>query len=333
MNYIGSKYSLLDFLTTTIADVTGITQGNDLVFADLFAGTGVVGQTYRSLGFHVIANDIQYYSYVLNRHLLGNTAADADPALLEHLNTLPPAHGFVYENYCPAASGRMYFTDENGGRCDAIRLELNHLLAAGEITENTYYFYLAALINSIDKVANTASVYGAYLKHFKRSALQPLRLEPLPVVDGPVGEAYNRDISELIADIHGEILYLDPPYNSRQYNSNYHVLETIARYDDPQLTGVTGLRAGNDGRSLFCSRRQVEQVFDALIRDADFHFIFLSYNNEGLMTPETIRNIMSRYGEYRLFTRDDYKRFQADTADNRNIAADTTVEYLHCLVR
>ena len=332
MNYIGSKYSLLDFLQTTIEKVTGYKSGKHYVFADLFAGTGVVGQAYREKGCTVIANDIQYYSYVLNKHIVENTS-DVDSSLFDYFNSLEPVEGFVYKNYCEGSgSGRNYFTDENGKKCDAIRMELERLKNEGKISMPTYYFYLASLVNSIDKYANTASVYGAFLKHIKKSAQKTFVLEPLPIVPGVSGTAYNEDINELTKKISGDVLYLDPPYNARQYCTNYHVLETIAKYDNPELSGVTGLREYSEQKSLFCSKRTVAAAFEDLIKNANFKYIFLSYNNEGLMSLDTIKEIMSKYGEYSFYTQE-YKRFKADKDANRNIIANSTTEYLHCLVK
>lgn len=332
MNYIGSKYSLLDFLETTIETVTGYQVGDNYVFADLFAGTGIVGQTYKAKGCTVISNDIQYYSYVLNKHYIENIP-ELDTSLLETLNNLPPAQGFIYKNYCEGSgSGRNYFTNENGMKCDAIRIELEKLHTSGQIDDSLYFYYLASLVNSIDKYANTASVYGAFLKHIKKSAQKEFQLELLPVIPGKVGKVYNEDINALAKKISGDVLYLDPPYNARQYCSNYHVLETIARYDNPVLSGVTGLRDSSDQKSRFCSKRTVAEAFDELIQNAKFKYIFLSYNNEGLMSLDTIKEIMSRYGEYSFFTQE-YRRFKADKEENRNIAANSTTEYLHCLIK
>ena len=332
MNYIGSKYSLLDFLETTIDNVTGYRSGDNYVFADLFAGTGIVGQTYKTKGCTVISNDIQYYSYVLNKHLIENIP-ELDESLLEQLNSITPSENFIYKNYCEGSgSGRNYFTNENGKKCDAIRIELEHLYQSGKIDENLYFYYLASLVNSIDKYANTASVYGAFLKHIKKSAQKEFQLELLPVIPGNVGKVYNEDINILAKKISGDVLYLDPPYNSRQYCSNYHVLETIAKYDNPKLNGVTGLRDSSSQKSKFCSKRTVVETFEDLIRNANFKYIFLSYNNEGLMSLDTIKEIMSRYGKYSSFTKE-YRRFKADKDENRNIASDSTTEYLHCLIK
>lgn len=332
MNYIGSKYSLMEFLKNTISDVTGFTNGEGRIFADLFAGTGIVGSSYKEMGYNVISNDIQYYSYVINKHLIENVPV-MDSSLLEYFNSLDGVEGFIYKNYCAGSdSGRNYFTDSNGKKCDAIRMKLNEMHINNEITDSVYFYFLGSLINSIDKYANTASVYGAFLKHIKKSAQKDFTLELLPVISGIKGTVYNSDINVLIKKIRGDILYLDPPYNARQYCANYHVLETIARYDNPQLHGKTGLRDYENQKSAYCSRRTVEKTFDELISNADFRYIFLSYNNEGIMPLDTIKMIMSKYGRYTCYTQD-YRRFKADRSENRQITADSTTEYIHCLIK
>ena len=331
MNYIGSKYSLMDFLTETIATVAG-TQTNK-VFADLFAGTGVVGKTFKEKGYKVISNDIQYYSYVINKHLIENIPP-LDIKKLEYINELGETEGFIYKNYCVGSgSGRNYFTDSNGKKCDSIRIELERLKNSGEIDESQYYYLLASLINSIDKYANTASVYGAFLKQIKKSAAKDFELELLPIIPGDKeSEAHNENINDLIKKIEGDILYLDPPYNARQYCTNYHVLETIARYDDPELKGKTGLREYSKQKSDFCSPRTVVNAFEEVIKEANFSYIFLSYNNEGLMPLDVIKSIMEKYGKYEMFTKD-YRRFKADADENRNHKSDKTIEYLHGLIK
>lgn len=322
----------MDFLTTTIADVAG-TNTKGKVFADLFAGTGVVGKTFKEQGYRVISNDIQYYSYVLNKHLIENVPP-LSVDIVDRLNQLTGTEGFIYKNYCAGSgSGRQYFTDQNGMKCDSIRIELERLKNCGDIDEAQYYYLLASLINSIDKYANTASVYGAFLKQVKKSAAKEFELELLPIVDGDKeSKAYNENISNVIQKIGGDILYLDPPYNARQYCTNYHVLETIARYDSPELKGKTGLRDYSSQKSLFCSPRTVVEAFDDVLRHADFDYIFLSYNNEGLMPFDVIQHTIEKYGEYQRFEQE-YRRFKADTDKNRNIKANTTTEYLHCLIR
>ena len=333
MNYIGSKISLMDFIQDTIYEVTGYKKGERFIFADLFAGTGVVGARFKENGCKVISNDIQHYSYILNKHYIEN-ASPIDTSLLDYLNNLEGVDGFVYENYCDGSgSERNYFSDNNGRKCDAIRQEIEKLYKDEKINKSQYYYFLASLINSIDKYANTASVYGAFLKHIKYSAAKNFKLELLPIINGPKdGVTYNDDINQLIKKIEGDVLYLDPPYNARQYCANYHVLETISRYDAPDIKGKTGLRDYTEQKSKFCSKKTAEIAFENLISDAKFKYIFLSYNNEGLMDLDTLKSIMSKYGKYKIATIE-YRRFKADKEENRNHKASSTIEYLHCLIK
>ena len=328
MNYIGSKLSLRPFIKEKILEVSRLDK-EDKVFGDLFAGTGVIGNEFKKMGYKVISNDIQHYSYILNKHYIENNYP-MNTKLLEHLNSLKGQEGFIYNNYCMGSgSERNYFSDFNGKKCDAIRQELEKLYKNKEIDKH----HLASLINSIDKYANTVSIYGAFLKSLKKRAEKNFKLELLPIIEGnKKGKVYNEDVNSLIKKVKGDILYLDPPYNSKQYSTNYHLLETISRYDNPVIKGKTGLRVCNKQKSKFCSKPQVKQVFEELISNANFKYIFLSYNDEGLMKLEDIKRILEKYGEYRYFATN-YKRFKSDKDKNRNYKKSSTIEYLHCLIK
>ncbi len=343
MNYIGSKYSLIDFLETYIDNTLKLYQESrtpsEMVFADLFAGTGVVSGSFKKQGYSIIANDIQYYSYVITKHMIennGNLDKERCDQLISELNSLNGVEGFIYKNYSYGGTEgqefrRMYFSDFNAKKCDTIRITIEEWLQQRKINEHEYFFLLGSLLNSIDKYTNTASVYGAYLKELKKSASKEMNLVALPIMHGSVEcKVYNEDICELIKNVSGDILYLDPPYNSRQYCTNYHLLETIARYDNPEIRGKTGLRNYTKQKSVFCNRNLVAEAFDNLINNAKFKYIFLSYNNEGLMSFETIEKIMRKYGNYKVYTQQ-YRRFKADNA--RDAKSDTTIEYLHCLIK
>ena len=349
MNYIGCKYSLLDFLETSIKQVVST---HDNVFCDLFAGTGAVGTHFKKQGYQIIANDLQYYGYVLNRHYIGNNRPlhfdglkDIIPkkdgtlfesrmnAVCDYLSQLEGVEGFLYNRYAPTGSlqngiQRQFFTDDNAKKCDAIRIQIETWKQSGNITEDEYFFLLTTLLENIDARANTASVYAAFLKEIKRTALAPLRLKPAVLIVNDMEHlVFNADANKLITQIQCDILYLDPPYNHRQYSSNYHILETIARYDNPSIHGKTGLR-DEELRSAYCSRNSVKHVFNDLICGADTKHIFVSYNNEGMMSLDDIRKILEQRGDYHCFTKR-YKRFQADVQTHRNIKGNTTVEYLH----
>ncbi len=328
MNYIGSKLKLSTFLEESIRQTVGNMQ--EASFCDIFAGTGIIGRRFKTMTRKVIANDIEYYSYVLNRNYIGNTRDFEKDSLLEILNQMEGVKGFIYQHYSLGGHGeRQYFSDENAKKIDAIRQVIEHWREAGRIDEDQYFFLLASLIESADKIANTASVYGAYLKHLKRSAEKPFVLEAADFdKSGEDHEVYHEDANGLISRISGDILYMDPPYNQRQYGANYHLLNTIARYDVFTPQGKTGLREYI--RSDYCKKSVVLQSFEELIKNAKFNYIFLSYNNEGLMQSQEVEKIMQKYGRYSLTTTQ-YQRFKADKTENRNHKADSTTEYLHIL--
>ncbi|MBE6205500.1 MAG: modification methylase [Rikenellaceae bacterium] len=333
MNYIGSKYSLLDFIDHTIKSVVGEDMSH-LVFCDLFAGTGIVGRHFKTQVSKVISNDWEYYSYILNRNYIGNhLEIEGKDEYIEKLNQLDGIdNGFIYSQYCMGGgNNRQYFSDENGKKIDAARVAIEEWKNNGEISDDLYYFLLCSLIESADKHANTASVYGAFLKSLKKSAQKPIVIAPATYqLNSHNHQVYREDANILIKSISGDILYLDPPYNARQYGANYHLLNTIAEYEAFEPKGKTGLREYN--KSDYCSKSVVKDSFENLIADAKFKYIVLSYNNEGLMSIDIIRQIMSKYGRYQVFQKE-YSRFRADKAENRNHLADTTTEYLHVLIK
>ena len=330
MNYIGSKLKLCHaFIPSTIRALCG----QDLskkVFCDIFAGTGIVGRTFKPFVKKVISNDVEYYSYVLNKNYIGNHKQLKNKELfIEELNMLPLVdNGLIYRNYClGGGSGRQYFSDNNGKKIDTVRLAIEHWKGEGRISDTLYYFLLCSLLESADKVANTASVYGAYLKILKKTAQKELVIEGAEYdLNDREHEVFNKDANDLIKEIEGDILYLDPPYNTRQYGANYHILNTIAEYKPFIPNGKTGLR--EYFRSKYCSRNSVKNEFDNLIKNANFKYIFLSYNNEGLMSLEDVKSIMSKYGHYDL-VQTTYPRFKADS--NRLNRSTSTIEYLHIL--
>ena len=343
MNYIGSKYTLLPFLETVFRQVA---EGDEKVFCDLFAGTGAVGRHFKGLGLRVIANDLQYYAYALNKAYLEINEPPDFKELRAHfaeqmaeyhsicshpinevlafINDLSGVAGFITENYSPAG-GRLYYTEQNARKADAVRQAIEQWRAADLITEQEYFYVLCSLLEAIDRVANTASVYGAFLKQFKASAEKPLRLKALELTNHVRGcLATQRNANDLITEIDCDVLYLDPPYNHRQYGANYHVLETIAAYDDPRLKGITGMR--DYVRSDYCRRRSARHAMEHLIRHAQAKHILVSYNDEGVMTLDELQGLLSLRGEPKTF-KTTYSRFKADR--EREYKRSSTVEYIH----
>ncbi len=343
MNYIGSKHSLLNFIEEVFDEVVG---GKPKIFCDLFAGTGAVGRRFKRKGLQVIANDLQFYAYVLNKAYLEINRTPAfnklrtvfQPQIEKHrggfdqpvkevlafINALPRVRGFITKSYSPKNS-RFYYTEENAARTDAIRQALNTWRTSKIISEAEYYYLLCSLLEAIDRVANTASVYGAFLKTFKSIAKKPLHLKPLQLSNMVSGcRVFQSDANQLIKRIECDVLYLDPPYNHRQYGANYHVLETIAAYDAPELRGVTGMR--EYPRSRYCQPRLAKTAMLELVLAAKTKHILVSYNDEGILSLDEVREILSRRGEPQTFSQN-YNRFKAD--NGRQYKRNETVEYLH----
>lgn len=329
MNYIGSKYKLSDFISSSVKSIVG-DDLSDKIFCDLFAGTGIVGRNFKKEVKKVISNDMEFYSYVLNKNYIENHEFLDNEIYIKELNETNGEEGFIFNEYSEnGKANRLYFSEHNGKKIDAIRTKIEFWKTEKKISSALYYFLLASLIESADKVANTASVYGAFLKKIKKTAQKELILEPaIFEINSHSHEVYNEDSNLLIKKIEGDILYLDPPYNAREYGANYHLLNTIAKYDNFTPKGKTGLRVYS--KSAFCKKKEVEKSFDDLIKNANFKYIFLSYNNEGIMSSETIKKILSNYGKYDLLTTE-YQRFRADKKENRNHKASSTTEYLHIL--
>ncbi|PAF50691.1 DNA adenine methylase [Helicobacter sp. 13S00477-4] len=349
MNYIGSKLKLSAFLLSSIELTLAKDKIKlqDCVFCDIFAGTGIVNRLFKDKVKQIISNDKEYYSFILNQgYNINNLSSSKLNDLFEELQSdvkTPPIEGKIYLNYCLGNEKftqtnyfqkdnlipykRQYFTDYNGAKIDAIRIKIQSWKDSGNIDESLYYYLLASLLESADKIANTASVYGAFLKKFKKSAMKNIILTPIPINESQTThQVYCEDTLKLIKQIKGDILYLDPPYNAREYGANYHILNTIALYDDFIPAGKTGLRPYT--KSNFCKKITVAQALEDTIRLANFQYIFLSYNDEGLLNLDQIESMFRKYGSYNIISQQ-HQRFKADSS--RIHKQHSTIEYLHIL--
>ncbi|ACZ13141.1 DNA adenine methylase [Sulfurospirillum deleyianum] len=303
MNYIGSKAKLLAFLEHHILALINDTFEGKIV-CDLFSGSGVVGSFFAQKGAVVLSNDREYYSYLLSKAQLQTGVLEGVEADFQALNALSPVQGWLYKHYSKS-SGRSYFSDENAQKIDALRQGIE----AYKEDEERYTYLLASLLHSADAVANTASVYSAFLKNLKSQACEPVCLKPLFYTPSfAAHQVFCEDANALISKLKGDILYLDPPYNRRQYGANYHLLNTIAHYDTFVPKGKTGLRAYASSR--YCKATTALVALEEIVQKADFSYVVLSYNDEGLLSHESIEKMMKKYGNF-SFVQIPHHRFKA----------------------
>jgi len=313
LNYIGCKNTLFKTLLHVCNE--NIINMENKSFLDLFAGTGVVGFNMSFYFKSCSANDLEFYSYIINYALLNCHYDENLQRIIDKCNILEGIEGLIYQNFSPNENcERMFFTNENAKKADAIRKYIYDLLTTSQITKNEYYFLLASLIISIDKIANTSCVYGSYLKSFKTTALKNLVL--IPIHKNCTLNLANK-VFNLQAEIFGglsadyyDVVYMDPPYNHRQYSANYSPLNYIAHYDkDIILNGKTALMADYN-KSNFCKKAEVKKTFTELIEGIKCKYLIISYNNEGLMPIEEFKNILIRKGTVKLY-KIKYNKFKA----------------------
>lgn len=327
MRYIGGKALLLDF----IVDVINSETKNVETVIDIFSGTGAVGNALKARGYSVLSNDFLYFSYVLARGTIGICTEPAfnsfDFDVIDYLNGISfeqtgysPEQCFIYNNYSPNDNcSRMYFQNENAIKIDLIRLQIEDWRREGLLTEDEYYYLLAALINAVPYVANITGVFGAYLKFWDKRTYNELRLEkPSIIATDKRMICTNSDYTDILSKRY-DLLYADPPYNSREYLQNYHILETIARYDYPKLRGVTGMRNCENQKSVFCKKNTVYSAFETLIRDCQSGYLLISYNNEGIIASDDLSELCKRYavGDSFRLIETDYRRYKNKIPNNK----------------
>ena len=311
MRYIGGKTNLVNDINDIIIRKTN----NVNTIIDIFSGSGIVSSFLKKKEYNVIGNDIMYFSYVLSR---GTAALNQSPLFtnlgitnpIEFLNNLTIQDTniniddcFIYQNYSPHHNvSRMYFQNDNAIKIDIIRMTIESWYKDKLINDDEYYYLLSSLISAVPYISNITGVYGAYLKHWDARTYNQLTLKaPEIIINNSNVTFYNENCDTLLPNITGDILYADPPYNSRQYLPNYHILETIARYDTPTIHGITGMRSYQSQKSEFCTKKGVENAFRRLIENANVRYILISYNNEGLLSTDKLSAICQEYSVRNTF--------------------------------
>lgn len=321
MKYIGNKTRLLDFIQESLKSSN--IDIKDKTVIDLFSGTGSVSNLFLKNNCTVISCDIMTYSiaeqYRINYFRNEPTFLELKKEynlytldeVLNYLNNLTEIEGYFFNNYAPSGvSKRQYFSDSNAKKIDSIRKCIEDWKKL--LPKEKYLFLLGVLMCSADKVSNTSGTYGAYLKIWRSMALKALVLEKPIFINKGNAIIKQMDVLECVKENKNSFLiYLDPPYNGRQYASNFHVLENIVVYDKQILKGKTGLRNYESQKSNYCLKSKVLKEFNNLINNCNAEYIVMSYSTEGLLSVNDIKNIFEKKGTLNIYTYD-YRRFKTN---------------------
>lgn len=301
MRYIGSKKTLLIEIKKMVDKHTN---GSEEIFLDLFAGTNSVGNYFKQF-YTVYSNDLLFFSYVNAKATIENnfkpsfsklvsTGIQSPMNYLQNLETKNDVQGYYETAYSPSGNAN-YLTVKNAKKLDVIRAQIDDWKHQEMISEYEYYYLLSSLIESLPFISNTTGTYGAFLKHWDKRALNDLELQDFTIFDNKKkNKAFNEDANTLIKRIKADIVYIDTPYNSRQYASNYHLLENVARNNQPILRGVTKIFDWKNLKSDYATKNKALDVMEDLIKNIDATHIILSYNNEGIIPEEALTDLLIR---------------------------------------
>lgn len=314
--YIGCKQKLVDWIFDIIKSETKNVQ----TATDIFAGTGVIAKKMLQLYPGVIMNDTLFSNNVIYKAFFEDSGWNKEKITkkISEYNSLNPAE--IEDNYFSINFGDKYFDYAKSKLIGYIREDIEK--EKRNLTEKEYAILLATLIYNIDKSANTLGHFEAYIKRPIKPT--PLALRLIDVQQCPNLKIYQRDSNELVREITSDLVYIDPPYNSRQYSRFYHVYETLVKWDKPILTG-TAMKPPLENMSKYCNV-QAPQAFADLIENLDAKYLAVSYNNtynskskssQNKIRLEEIEAVLNAKGETKRFVKD-YRFFNAGKTDLEN---------------
>ena len=350
--YIGAKTKVLNEIIANIQLL--VPEGGHVV--DLMCGTAAVSAALRKKGYRVTAIDLMTFSYhhakvvlqlsgppnfsgannFINKYS-GNQQNSLFPIsryeqMLQALSNVPTAEGYFWREFSiegkpnNTPKPRNYFSPENAKRIDAIRKWIKKLKKDKNITDIEHSLLLHDLIMAANDVANIAGTYGHYLSKLVGRARCPIELKPSSLNNyyddytHNVIRGYAEDIAGSIAC---DLCYIDPPYMKRQYAANYHILETLAREDEPDAIGVSGLRPWREQYSNFCTKTKIRDSFRTIFTEMKCKDFLISYSEDGLLKIDELESYFSKYGDVKIGTFKN-KRFRS----NDSPLASELVEYV-----
>jgi adenine-specific DNA-methyltransferase len=300
IKYIGSKRKLIAELLSVVSSLPQVE-----TVLDLFSGTARVGSALRARGYRVTANDHNAYAYMLAQCYV---AADPDHwsgAAAQHIaefNRMLGAPGYFTRTYCEEA---RYFQPKNGARIDAIREAISGL----DLPEPLRAILLVSLMEAADRVDSTVGLQMAYLKNWAPRAHNDLELRMPELVRGPPGSARMLDAFECVRGLRHDLVYIDPPYNQHKYLNNYHVWESLVRWDKPEVYGIARKRVDcRQYDSPFNSKPRIHGALRELVENIDARYLVVSFNDEGYVSEDELLEILRARGPVAV-RRVDFRRY------------------------
>lgn len=318
--YLGNKYKLLPFITKIVTEHCGDFNS----FTDIFAGTGAVASAY--INKQLTTNDILFSNYISNTAWFSPENYDWDKlvGLISDYND----YNSIEENYMTKNFSNTYFSHDICSKIGFIREDIEDKKNSNIINNREYAILLTSLLYAMDRIANTCGHYDAWRRNVDLSA-QVLEMRMLAAEKNLNANnlCFNTDSNKLAANIKSDIVYLDPPYNSRQYCDAYHLVENVARWQKPEVFGVAKKMDRSSLKSKYCTQ-SAPKAFDDLISKLDARYILVSYNNmenkgndrsNARISDEEILTSLKKRGNVQIFS-EDYKAFttgKSDRTDNQ----------------
>ena len=312
--YLGNKYKLLPFITKVVneecSDIDSV--------ADIFAGTGAVSSAFTEK--LLITNDLMYSNYICNYAWFG--AEEYDPQTIIDCVVRYNSLSDLEDNYMTENFSDTYFSRDDCAKIGYIREDIECLYENGSINKRERAILITSLLYAMDKIANTCGHYDAYRKGVVFEKTLELYVPLAEVHNTADNQCYNTDANELVKDITADLVYIDPPYNSRQYCHAYHLLENGAPWEKPEVFGVARKMDRSTMKSKYCTQSATE-AFEQLIGDTKAKYILLSYNNmaekgndrsNAKISDQDIMRILEKKGEVKVFS-ESYKAFTTGKSD------------------
>lgn len=308
--YLGNKYKLLPFITKVVNEECEKIES----VADIFAGTGAVSSAFKDK--IITTNDLMYSNFICNLAWFG--AQEYNPQLIIDYIVHYNSYVDFEANYMTDNFANTYFSYNDCSKIGFVREDIEKNFVAGKINERERAILITSLLYAMDKIAKTCGHYDAYRKGAEFNASLELFVPLAEVHNNSNNKCFNKDANELVKEITADLIYIDPPYNSRQYCNAYHLLENVARWEKPDVYGVAKKMDRTKMKSRYCTQSATE-AFEDLIKNINARYILFSYNNmatkgngrsNAKISDEDIMRILQSKGIVKVFS-ENYKAFSA----------------------